>query len=98
MCKYLLEQNETQLDKLSCTQHYQQEPCTKFTLTPCEHSSKYGNQKKLVVIVTQFLLFKKRPNKNGKLVDAKQNKKEKKKIDLNIDLNGEKIQNWNFTK
>jgi hypothetical protein len=31
-------------------------------------------------------------------VDAKQNKKEKKKIDLNIDLNGEKIQNWNFTK
>jgi hypothetical protein len=51
MCKYLLEQNETQLDKLSCTQHYQQEACTQFTLTR-EHSSNYGNQKQLIVIVT----------------------------------------------
>ncbi len=94
MCKYLLEQNETQLDKISCTQHYQQEPCTQFTLTLCEHS-KYGNKKKLVVIDTQFLPFKKRPNKNGKFVDAKQNKKEKK---MNIALNGETIQNWNVAK
>jgi hypothetical protein len=46
MCKYLLEQNETQLDKISCTQHYQQEACTQFTLTPREHSSKYGIKKK----------------------------------------------------
>jgi hypothetical protein len=29
-------------------------------------------------------------------VDAKQNKKENKK--MNIDLNGETIQNWNLTK
>jgi hypothetical protein len=78
MCKYLLEQNETQLDKISCTQHYHQEACTQFTLTPREHSSKYGNEKKLIVIVyIVFFLSKRDPTKMVNLWMHNKTKREK---------------------
>jgi hypothetical protein len=47
-------------------------------------------------LLHSFFFLKRDPNKNGKIVDAKQNKKEKKK--MNIDLNEEQNFNLEFYK